>query len=447
MRALVIGGGEVGVNVARTLSADEHDVTIVDKQISRAEALRGELDALVVEGNGASPRVLREVDAGSMDLLAAVTDVDEVNVIAALAARQLGTKTTVARVRDPEFFGPDEAFARDVLGIDFVIDPDRATASDIAEAILLPGAVSVEYFGDGRLAVAEVIVTESSPLAGVPLSERERPHPAFIVGIAHRGKASLTRPDVVPQPGDHLLAAAPKDDARAVVAHFAGSTREVRECVIFGGGRIGLRLAKVLESTPVRVTVLERDAERARFLAEKLTRVTVLHEEGVSREAQEAARIDRADAFVASAGDDRANLLAALNAKRLGADLCLSVVSREEFTPLVDALAIDASFSPRLITAEAILRFVHTRTVRAIHLLRSGFEVLEIEAEPGAPIVGKAVGETHGLLRGWRVGAILRGEEPLVPPQGIEIKAGDRVLMLGPVGAMRGVEAAFAARG
>jgi trk system potassium uptake protein TrkA len=216
--------------------------------------------------------------------------------------------------------------------------------------------------------------------------------------------------------------------------------------VIFGGGKVGLRLAQVLEPSRVRVTLLERDGARARYLAEKLSRVTVLHDEGVSRAAQEAAGVDDADAFVACAGEDRANLLAALHAKRLGADLCLSVVSREEFTPLVDALEIDASFSPRLITAEAILRFVHTHTVRAIHLLRSGFEALELEAQPGAPIVGKAVGHTGGLLRGCRVGAILRDGEALVPPQEREIRAGDRLLMLGVVGALTGVEPAFDSR-
>ena len=183
----MIGVGDVGINVARTLSADGHDVTVVDNRPARCERLQTELDALVVEGNGASPRLLREVGADTVDLLAAVTEVDEVNLIAALGARQLGARTTVARVRDPEFFGRDEAFARDVLGIDFVIDPDRATASDIAEAIMLPGAVSVEYFGEGRLALAEVIVTESSPLAGVELAARERPHPAFIVGIERDG--------------------------------------------------------------------------------------------------------------------------------------------------------------------------------------------------------------------------------------------------------------------
>jgi trk system potassium uptake protein TrkA len=446
VKALVIGAGEVGVNVARTLSADGHDVTIVDMNPERCGTLQGELDVLVVEGNGASPRLLREVGAGSVDLLAAVSDSDEANIIAALGARQLGARTTVARVRDPDFFGGDEAFARDVLGIDFVIDPDRATASDIADAILLPGAVSVEYFGDGRLALAEMIVTESSPLVDIQLARRDRPYPAYIVGMSRGGDASLIRPEVVPRVGDHLLVTIPTEHVRAAISQLAGGVREVRDCVIFGGGKIGFRLAELLERTAVRVTLLERSARRARYLAERLPRTTVLHEEGVSREAQESAGVDDADAFVASAGEDRANLLAALHAKRLGADLCLSVVSREEFTPLVDALSIDAAYSPRLITAEAILRFVHTQTVRAIHLLRTGFEVIELEAEEGAKIVGKGIGETHGMLRGCRVGAILRDQDAIIPQKGTEIHAGDRILMLGVAGALTGVEPFFARR-
>jgi trk system potassium uptake protein len=444
VKTIVIGAGEVGVNVARTLSADGHDVTVVDNDPARCDEVQGALDALVIEGSGGSPRLLREVDAGSADLLAAVTQHDEVNLIAALGAGQLGTRTTVARVRDPDFFGPEESFARDVLGIDFLIDPDRATASDIADAIQLPGAVSVEYFGDGRLALAEMIVTASSPLVGTALAERERPHPAYIVGLSRHGDESLIRPEVVPEVGDHLLVAVPTDHVRAAIAHLAGHIREVRDCVIFGGGKIGFRLARQLEPTRVRVTMLERDAGRARYLAERLPRVTVLHDEGVSREAQEAAHVGDTDAFVACAGDDRANLLAALNAKRLGADLCMSIVSREDFTPLIDALQIDASYSPRLITAEAILRFVHTQTVRGIHLLRSGFEVIELEAEKGARICGKGIGETRGMLRGCRVGAILRGTEALIPHKGTEILAGDRVLMLGVAGALTGVEPFFA---
>jgi trk system potassium uptake protein TrkA len=446
MRVIVIGAGEVGSNLVRTLSADGHKVTVVDSDANMCATVEAELDAEVVHGNGASPVVLREIRAGDADLLAAVTQTDEVNIIAALAAGQLGTRRTVARVRDPDFFGDDESYSRDVLGIDFVIDPDRATASDIAEAILLPGASSVEYFGDGRLGLAEVIVTEDSPLIGVPLADRERPEPAYIVGITRGGEAHLASGVDAPVPGDHLLVVAPREHLRGVSARIAGRTRDVRHCVIFGGGRIGFRLAKLLEDSPVRVTVIERDADRARFVAERLRQADVMHDEGVSREAQTAAGVDEADAFVASVGEDRANLLAALNAKRLGVDLCISVVSREEFVPLVDALGIDASFSPRLITAEAILRFVHTEALRAIHFMRSGFEAIELRAEAGSAITGKSLGNTHGLLGGCRVGAILRENEVIVPHKGTEIRAGDRLLMLGVNGALSEVEPAFSPR-
>ena len=449
MRVIVVGAGEVGLNLARTLGTDGHQVTIVDNEPSRCTALEGELDALVVEGNGASPRVLTEIGLEETDLLAAVTQIDEANLIAAMGAKQLNPgMTTVARIRDPDFAQQteDDETSRGPFGIDFVIDPDYATAQDIEEALLLPGAVSVEYFGDGRLGLAEVIVSEKSPIAGHSLAKRDRLEPSYIVGWSREGNANLAKGEDVLEPGDHLIVVAAREHLAPTVARFSGGAREVRHVILFGGGRIGTRLAKLLESTSIRVTVLEREAERARRVAEQLGGALVLHEEGLSRDALLQSGVGEADAFIASAGDDRANLLAALNAKRLGADLCMSVVSREEFVPLVDALSIDAAFSPRLITAEAILRFVHTRALRAMHFLRSGFEALELEVEEGALIVGRQLGRTGGMLSGCRVGAILRGNEVLIPHVGTEINAGDRVLMLGVNGTLSGVEPVFTER-
>lgn len=450
MRVIVIGAGEVGVNLARTLGSDGHEVTVVDNEASRCASLEGELDAMVIEGNGASPKVLRDIGLENADLFAAVTQIDEVNMIAAMGAKQLNPRvTTIVRVREADFHGSeegDEETTRGPFGIDFVIDPDHATAHDISEAILLPGAVSVEYFGDGRLGLAEVIVGPDSELIGSTLYSRERPDPAYIVGWSRSGSPNLAKPDDVLEPGDHLTMVAAREHLATAVANFAGHVREVRRCIIFGGGKIGVRLARMFEETSVRATVLERDAERARSVAEELKGTLVLHEEGLSRDAMLQSGVDDADAFVACAGDDRANLLAALNAKRLGADLCVSVVSREEFVPLVDALEIDAAFSPRLITAEAILRFVHTRALRAMHLLRTGFEAIELEVEEGAQIVGREIGRTGGMLRGCRVGAILRGDQVVIPGVGTELLAGDRVLMLGVEGTLRDVEAIFLAR-
>ncbi len=447
MRVIVIGAGEVGANVARTLVADGHDVTVIERDPGRAAALEVALDALVVTANGASPKVLSEYEAGKADLLAAVTESDEVNIIAALGARELGAKTTVARVSDPDFYPDVNESAQGIFGIDLAINPDRATAYDIAEAIMLPGAVSVEYFGDGKLGLAEVIISEDSFLVGIPLAAREREEPAYIVGHSRHGTSKLSTGEDVLQPGDHILVAAGRDPLRSAVARFAGRTRRVKECVIFGGGRVGYRLAQRLERTSIRTTIFEAKAERARFLAENLPRTAVLHDEGVSRESQQMAGVSEAEAFVACAGDDRANLLAARNAKNLGVGLCVAVISRDEFVPLVNALDIDAAYSPRLITAEAIIRFVHTRSVRAIHLLHSGFEAVELEAEPESKIVGMAVGETHGILHDTRVGAILRGDEVLIPRRGTTVEAGDRLLILGVEGALAGIEPSFSASG
>ena len=428
MRVIVVGCGEVGQNVARTLSAERHEVTVVDQDPARVSALQGELDALVVHGNGASPKFLSDIGAGQADLLCAVTQSDESNVIAALAARQLGTQRTVARVRDPDYFGTGGSFERDVLGIDFVIHPERATAEDLAEAILLPGAVHVEHFAEGRVAVAECVLTERSPLIGRPLGERKRLHSHAIAGIIRDGRAVAADDGHQPKVGDHLLVAASRQDIGPVVSYLAGRALRVRDVVIFGGGRSGLPLARLLEDAErFDVTVMEADEERARYVAERLRRSTVLHEEGVSKDVMLAHGVDRAGAFVAAAGDDRANLLAALHAKQLGASLCLAVVSREEFTPLVDALHLDAGFSPRLVTAEAILRAVRGTHVEAVHLLLGGAEVLEVVVDAGSPAEGRPVPSVASLAA-TRIAAIVRGRKVIVPADGEVVQAGDRLI-------------------
>jgi trk system potassium uptake protein TrkA len=428
MRVIVIGLGEVGQHVAQTLSGERHDVTVVDQDQRRVEGAQGDLDALVVVGNGASPKFLRDLGAGDADLVCAVTQSDEVNVIAALAARQLGAARTVARVRDDDYFGTDESFARDVLGIDVVIHPERATAEDLAEAILLPGAVHVERFADGRVVVAEIALTSRSPLIGQALANRRMVRPHSIFGVIREGRAVAADPAHRLRVGDHVLMAAARDDAEAVVAHLAGRVSRVRDVIVFGGGRIGLPLARQLESAErFNVIVMERDEDRARYIAERLRRTTVLHEEGVSKDALLAHGVDRAGAFVAAAGDDRANLLAALNAKQLGAGVCLAVVSREEFTPLVDALGIDAGFSPRLVTAEAILRAVRGGDVEEVHLLLGGAEILDVHVDLGCAAEGRTVGDTASMAR-TRVAAIARNGKVLFPEGSEAVHGGDRLV-------------------
>ena len=227
-----------------------------------------------------------------------------------------------------------------------------------------------------------------------------------------------------------------------VIATLDGGVDEVHDVIIFGGGKIGAHLARCLERSDCEVRVMERDGDRARELAQGLPHALVLHEEELNEEILLSHGVDRAGAFVTCAGDDRTNLLAATHAKHLGARVCLAVVSRDEYVPLVDALPIDGAFSLRLTTAEAILRQVHSDSVRAMHIMLTGAEVLDLHAEPGAEICGQPITEA-GPLEGCEVGAIVREDQVVIPADGERILAGDRVLLFRLHGVAEHVERAF----
>lgn len=445
MRVIVIGGGEVGQSIAATLVAERHDVIVVESNAHRASVLAQQLDAMVVPGNGASPKLLEEAGAGRADLLLAVTEVDEVNIIAALAGHQLGVARTVARVRDPDYFDTRDAFSRDVLGIDFVIHPERATAEAIAAAIMLPGAVHVDYFADGLLAIAEVVVPERSPVIGTPLRDLRHSEQHFVLGVVRDGSPVVATSAEPIARGDHLLVGASRDQIARSVAFLAGNPKKAEDTVLFGAGKIGFHLARRLEEHHLRLRVLERDAERARFVAERLPHSEVIHEEGVGKDALRESGVESAGAFVACTGDDRANLLAVLYARQLGAGLCLPVVSREEFMPLVAALGIDTAFSPRQITAEGILRFLRGDHVLGLHELPGGSELMELMPGDDARVAGRSLREA-GLPHGCVVASIVRAGKVLVPSPEERILPDDRVLVVAVKNAVDSTERAFAAR-
>ena len=436
MKILIIGAGEVGRHIGKTLAGEEHDVTLLDRNPEAAEKARQQLDADVITGNGASPNTLKEIGAAQYRLVIAVTESDEANVIAGLTAAKLGAETVVVRVREKDYFGPDDQFATEELGISFVVHPEQATAEDIAEAILTPGAVRVEYFAEQKLAVAEIPLSQTSPLR----NQTPQTNPNYqIVGIENAGKAQLIQQQHTLQAGERMYLTASKQNIAAISAKLSGQNQKVQSAMIFGGGRIGMPLAEKLCQAGINVTVLEKDGARAQQLAEQLAGCEVIHEEGVSKEALIAQGVENSGAFIAAAGDDRANLLAAQQAKSLGAGLCIAVISREEFVPLTENLSIDAAYAPRLVAAEAILRFARGRDIKAMHLLFSGCQVLEIEVEAGAKVEGRQIQE----IEGWRTGAIVRQTKVIIPQPEEKFEAGDTILLFGSEKASRDIEQYF----
>ena len=443
MRTVIIGAGEVGYNTARLLSQEGHDVVLIEQSEALVERATEQLDVLVIHGNGASPRLLSEAGIRKSDLLIAASSSDEANIIACLAAKAQGVARTVARIHNPDYYDPKDQFAQDMLGIDFVIHTEQMAAEEIKAALLVPGAVNVDTFAGDSIEVAEVVLNEGSPAVGRALRDVNLPPGSLMVGVVRRGEALVPRGGTILELRDHVLLISGRRHISEVVKAVATDTAPVRDVTVYGGGRIGLRLALALEGAGMSVRVIERDETRARYVASQLRRGFVLHDEGISRDFLLQERVDKTDAFVAVTGDDRANLLAAMYARQLGARMTIAGVSRGEFAPLADALGVDLTISPRMLAAEAILRFVRKGDVIDVTLLESGAEMIELRVPERSRVAGRPLSEV-GFPEGAIVGALLRDEDIVIPTGKEVLMPGDDAVVFTVEEAIDEVERLFA---
>jgi trk system potassium uptake protein TrkA len=425
------------------LSGEGNDVVVIEQNEALVEKASEQLDALVIQGNGASPKVLWEAGINKSELLVAATTSDEANIIACLAAKAQGVPRTVARIHNPDYYDSREPFTQDVLGIDFVIHTEQMAAEEIKEALLVPGAVDVESFAEDKIEVAEVILEEGSPAVGQAVRDVRLPERSLIIGVVRRGEALVPRGDTTLEARDRVFLIGERRHVHEAVGALAIDTKPVRDVMIFGGGRIGLRLALALEQSGIAVKVIERDEARARLVASQLRRGLVLHDEGISQDFLLQERVDRTDAFVAVTGDDRANLLAAMYARQLGARLTVAGISRSEFAPLAEALGVDITVSPRLLAAGAILRFVRRGEIVAVTLLESGAQMIELRVPGGCRIAERPLA-TVRFPKGAIVGAVLRGEEVIIPTGRDVLRSGDDAVIFTVGAAVDEVERLFA---
>jgi trk/ktr system potassium uptake protein len=443
LRTVIIGAGEVGLNTARMLSHEGHDVVLIETDEQLVEKSSEELDVLVIAGNGANPKLLNEAGIKRSDLLIAASSSDEVNIIACLAAKSQGVARTVARIHNPDYYEPGEPFAREMLGIDFIIHTEQMAAGEIKEALLVPGAINIDTFAEDSIEVAEVILDDGSVAVGRALRDVELPDNSLIVGVVRGGDALVPRGGTVLERRDHVLLISARRQISEAVGLLATDTAPVRDVTIYGGGRIGLRLALSLEKAGMSVRVIERDESRARYVASKLRRGFVLHDEGISRDFLLQEGVDRTDAFVAVTGDDRANLLAAMYARQLGARMTIAGISRGEFAPLADALGVDLTISPRMLAAEAILKFVRKGEVIDVALLASGAEMIELRVPEACKVAGRPLSEV-GFPEGAIVGAVLRNGDVVIPTGRDVLTAGDDAVVFTVEDAVEEVENLFA---
>lgn len=386
MRIVVLGAGTVGRSITALLCQYGHSLTVVDSSASRVKQINDTLDARAIEGSASQASVLFQAGIGSADLCLAVTGIDEVNLVGASMAAAMGARRTVARVYAPVFRDLSTFDYRRHFGIDRLLSIEQLTATELARRIRHPGSVAVENLAGGNVEVHAMVVSHRMKGVGVPLKELVLPD-GVRIGSFTRGKETrIAGADDVLDPGDRISLIGKSDALIKAKTLFRDEAPERQNVVIAGGGETGYHLATALEGRRLRVTLMESDRTRCDFLASHLQQTTVVHRDATRRIDLEEERVGSADVFVACTGDDENNIVAAVEARDIGAGQVMSLVGRPDYAHVVGRLGIDFAVSPREVVAKQVLGYLTTGAVvsRTSPTESSELAILELDVQEGS---------------------------------------------------------------
>ncbi|MGI9272384.1 MAG: Trk system potassium transporter TrkA [Woeseiaceae bacterium] len=436
MKILILGAGQVGSSAAYHLSREEaNEVTVVDMRPDVLRELQDRLDIRTVVGHAAHPEVLDRAGANDADIVVALTDTDETNMVACqVAYTAFHTPTKIARIRAAEYMNAKDLFTQDAIPIDVRISPEQLVCEYVEQLILYPGASQVLDFADGRVRLVGARADRDGLLVGQRIATLKEHIPnteARIAAIYRDGKAMLPEGDTVVQEGDEVFFIADRKDIRVFMSEMRRLEDPVRRVVIAGGGNIGVRLALALEQTN-QVKIIERDPQRARQISEQLNKAIVLVGDAADEELLLEENIDNVDVFCALTNSEEANILSSMLAKRLGAHKVMALINRASYVDLVEAGSIDIAISPQQITIGSLLAHVRRGDVVKVHSLRRGAaEAIEAIAhgEKGdSKVVGKAIEEID-LPKGSAIVALVRGEQVIIAHHDTIIESDDHVIL------------------
>jgi trk system potassium uptake protein TrkA len=427
---VIIGAGEVGFNVASSLSVEGHDITIVESNEERAAKAENELDVMVVRGNGSRPPVLEKAGifpGCDIDLLIACSNFDEVNIMACWIARRAGVKRVISRARGLEY--TDSPTWAKQLGIDVMISPERSVAREIEEFLSISSAVHTAEFFGGKVGVYAFRVSDNSPLIGTSLRDLRRIYPkikALVVFIERKGKGFVPFGEDKLETGDLCFTVTSKSQAQELEELFTRQkTPELKRVIVVGGGKIGYQVARRLEIRfpDMDIRLIDQDRDKCEKLSRELERAIVIHGDGMDEELLRYEGVDEAHGFVTTTANDEHNILIGVVGKALGARKSVAVVRRELLMRLTDYMAVDAMVNPNQALATVIMRQVrYPYGTGALSIIdKIDAEVLELKIPHGSPVSGKKIMDLD-LPKGILIALISRNGDMFVP-------WGDSVLM------------------
>lgn len=435
MKIIILGAGQVGTSVAENLVSEANDITVVDTDTERLQELQDRLDLSTVHGNAAYPEVLERAGAADADMILAVTNSDETNMVACQVAYTIfHTPTKIARVRASEYLSHPELFTQDAMPVDVIISPEQVVTDYVQRLIEHPGALQVLDFAQGRVSLVAVKAYYGGELVGHQLKELRDHMPDIetrVAAVFRRGCSIIPEGTTVIEADDEVFFIAAKKNIRAVMRELRKLEKPVKRVMLAGGGNIGTRLAHALEHK-YQVKLIEKNSELTVRLSEELDRTIVLHGDAADEALLLEENIGDMDVFCALTNDDEANILSAMLAKRLGARKVMSIINRAAYVDLVQNGLVDIAISPKLATIGSLLAHVRRGDVVVVHSLRRGAaEAIEAVAHGdrnSSKLVGRAI-EDVKLPKGASIGAIVRGDEVIIVHHDTVIEAEDHIIL------------------
>ncbi len=415
MKIIILGAGQVGSSVAESLVSEANDITIVDVDSKRLTLLQERLDLRTVVGNASHPSVLESAGAHDADMILAVTEHDETNLVACkLAASLFNTPTKIARIRSTEYLAHPDIFSTENFCVDFAISPEQILTEYIEKLIEFPEALQVLDFASGKVSLVAVRALQGGSLVGQQLQELRKHVPGVdsrVAAIFRKDRPIIPEGDTVIEAEDEVFFIAATEDIRTVMRELRKMDKPVKHVMIAGGGKIGKRLAVTLEKD-YQVKIIEHNYQASERLAAELSSALVLHGDATDETLLESENVAEMDMFCALTNDEENNIMSAMLAKRMGAHKVIALINRRSYVDLIQGSRIDIAISPAQVTIGSLLAYVRHGDVAAVHSLRRGAaEALELVVHGDAKsshVVGRKIEEIK-LPKGATIGALVRG--------------------------------------
>lgn len=436
LNILIVGAGKVGATLAEHLSQEGHNITVIDNNEAVIHRVNDTLDVMCVSGPGASPSVLREAGAEEADLLLSTTNMDEVNMLCSLTAKRLGTRYTIARIRDVAYTDDLAALQKD-LNIDAVINPEYSSALEISRLLRFPAAANVDTFFRGKVEMIGIRLRADDPMVGKPLSDLYGKTRGILFGAAQRGEeVIIPNGAFVPRENDKLFITGTPQALGAYLVFLGREMPKIDSVFLIGGSRISHYLIRMLLPLGVRVTLVEQNEALCRRFSEWFPEALILHGDGTDQELLASEHFTSNDAFVALTGRDEDNIISSLYASQQGIRKVIAKCNRESYSSVVHATGLDSVVAPRLLTVERILRLVRGLQDKSGSVMTALYRIDDTDVEAAEFILGDTTPNLGlplmklPIRQGFLIAALLHDNQVIIPSGSTMLSAGDRVIVI-----------------